>query len=120
MSKLTSLFYLLLSLAGCDHGRTVVTHIVDDGHIVDSRVQVVGDLASFHCLRSRSGICHYTVLPHSCATSGTGCKPALSSFSMHEGDSLLIARLPANFASCVTDDAAAATQCAAQLAQTSP
>ncbi|MHA6204154.1 hypothetical protein ACXU4B_07020 [Dyella soli] len=117
MDKLILLFYVLLALAGCDHGRTVVTHSIVDGEdVIDSQIQIVGDLASFRCLRSKTGVCHYTVLPHSCAVTGTGCKRPLSTFSMREGDSLMVTTLPVDFRSCVTSRLAAPDECAEQMA----
>ncbi|RDI99940.1 hypothetical protein DVT68_03690 [Dyella solisilvae] len=117
MSKLIALFYLLLSLAGCDQSHTVVTHSIVDGvDVIDSQIEVTGKLATFRCLRSNSGECHYTVLPQQCAASGSACRPALSSFSMREGNSVMITALPKDFASCVTAVPSAASECAQQLA----
>jgi hypothetical protein len=117
MDKLILLFYLLLALTGCDHGRTVVTHSIVDGEdVIDSQIQIVGQLASFHCLRSKTGVCHYTVLPSSCATAGNGCKSPLTTFSMREGDSLVVTTLPVDFRSCVMTSMAAPDECAQQMA----
>lgn len=121
MSKLILLFYLLLALTGCGRGHTVVTHSIVDGvDVIDSQIQIDGQLATFRCLRSKSGVCHYTVLPRNCATSGNGCNPPLTTFSMREGNSLLVTALPADFASCVTASPAAPSECAQQLASVTP
>ena len=121
MDKLILLFYFLLALTGGAPGRTEVTHSMVDGEdVVDSQIQIIGQLASFRCVRSKSGVCHYTVLPNSCATAGSGCKPALSTFSMREGDTLVVTTLPADFRSCVTASAAAPAECAQQMASVTP
>lgn len=117
MDKLVMLFYLLLALTGGAPGHTVVTHSIVNGEdVIDSQIQIMGQLASFRCLRSKTGVCHYTVLPSSCATTGQGCKPALTTFSMREGDSLMVTTLPADFRSCVTASMAAPAECAQQMA----
>lgn len=121
MNKLILLFYLLLALTGCGRGHTVVTHSMVNGEdVIDSQIRIEGPLATFRCLRSKSGVCHYTVLSRSCATGGNGCKPPLSTFSMRQGDTLMITPLPQDFASCVTADPAAAGECAQQLASAAP
>lgn len=120
MHKLILLFYLALALTGCGRGHTVATHVVVDGEeVIDSQVHIVGELATFRCLRSKSGICHYTVLPGTCAANGVGCKPPLSTFSMRQGDTLVLTTLPADFRSCVTADPSAASECASQFADAS-
>lgn len=117
MEKLIALFYLLLAFTSGVPGRTVVTHAIVDGEdVIDSQIQVIGELASFRCLRSKTGVCHYTVLPGSCATAGNGCKPPLTTFSMREGDTLMVTTLPADFRSCVTASLAAPGECAQQMA----
>ncbi len=121
MENLILLFYLLLALTGGAPGHTVITHAIVNGEdVIDSQTQVIGQLASFRCLRSKSGVCHYTVLPSSCATAGHGCKPALSTFSMREGDTLVVTSLPTDFRSCVTASATAPVECAQQMASASP
>ncbi|WP_267223128.1 hypothetical protein [Dyella silvae] len=121
MDTLILLFYMLLALTGYERGHTVVTHAVVNGeNVIDSQVQIDGPMATFRCLRSKSGVCHYTVLPRRCAASGGDCKPPLSSFSMREGKSLLVTDLPTDFASCVTASPAAAGECAQQIASASP
>lgn len=119
MEKLILLFYLLLCLAGCEKGRTVITHeLVDGTDLLYSKIQITGELATFRCLRSRSGQCHYTVLPGSCSTQRVNCDPPITVFTMRQGDSLLLTRLPEDFASCVTSSATPDGACAQQLAGT--
>ena len=119
MEKLILLFYLLLSLAGCEPSRSVVTHeIVNCVDVIYSKIQITGELATFRCLRSQSGLCHFTVLPGSCGTSRMNCEPPITVFTMRQGDTLLLTRLPEDFASCATPAPAAGGACAQQLAGT--
>ena len=120
MEKLILLFYLLLCLTGCEKGRTVVTHeLVDGADLIYSKIEITGELATFRCVRSQSGRCHYTVLPGSCSTRHVNCDPPITVFTMSQGDSLLLTRLPEDFATCVTSSATPEGQCAQQLAGTS-
>jgi hypothetical protein len=117
MEKLILLFYLLLSLCGCESGRTVVTHeLVNGRDLIYSKIQITGELATFRCLRSQSGLCHFTVLPGSCSTSHLNCEPPITVFSMRQGDTLLLTRLPEDFASCVTPAPTDDGACAQKLA----
>ena len=117
MEKLILLFYLLLSLAGCEPSRSVVTHEFTNGQdLIYSKIQITGELATFRCLRSRSGLCHYTVLSGACGTRHVDCEPPITVFTMRQGDTLLLTRLPEDFASCVTSSPTADGACAQQLA----
>ncbi|WP_109125520.1 hypothetical protein [Dyella sp. C11] len=119
MEKLILLFHLLLSLTGFEPVRTVVTHELANGRdLIYSTIQISGELATFRCLRSQSGLCHYTLLPGSCGTRSVDCEPPITVFTMRQGDTLLLTRLPEDFASCVTATPAADNACARQLAQT--
>jgi len=117
MEKLILLFYLLLSIAGCEPTRSIVTHEFTNGKdLIYSKIQISGELATFRCLRSQSGLCHYTVLPGSCSTRRVNCDPPITVFTMRQGDTLLLSRMPEDFASCVTPAPAAEGACAQQLA----
>ncbi|QNK00613.1 hypothetical protein [Dyella telluris] len=117
MEKLILLFYLLLSLAGCEPSRSVVTHeFVNGTDVIYSKIQITGELATFRCLRSQSGQCHYTVLSGACGTRKVNCEPPITVFTMRQGDTLLLTRLPEDFASCVTPSPTADGACAQQLA----
>jgi hypothetical protein len=119
MEKLILLFYLLMSLAGCEPTRSIVTHEFTNGSdLLYSKIQISGELATFRCLRSQSGLCHYTVLPGSCGTRRVNCDPPITVFTMRQGDTLLLSRLPEDFASCVTTAPTASDACAQQLAST--
>nr|WP_199042462.1 hypothetical protein [Dyella sp. ASV24] len=121
MEKLILLFYLLLSLTGCEPTRNVDTHEVVNGiDLIYSKIQITGELATFRCVRSESGECHYTVLPGSCGTRQVNCKLPITVFSMRQGDTLLLTRLPEDFASCVTTTPVNPNACARQLASAAP
>jgi len=117
MEKLILLFYLLLSLTGCQPSHTVTTHEWADGRdLIYSTIQISGRLATFRCLRSESGLCHYTVLPGECSTRHVDCDPPVTVFTMRQGDSLLLSSLPDDFASCVTAAPTAEGDCAQRVA----
>ena len=119
MEKLILLFYLLLSLTGCEPTRSIVTHEFTNGRdLIYSTIQISGELATFRCLRSQSGQCHYTVLDGSCGTRRVNCDPPITVFTMRQGDTLLLSSLPDDFASCVTPTPSADGACAQQLAST--
>ena len=103
MNKFIALLPLLLALAGCEQGRTVVVHSIANGHdVVYSKVSVTGPLASFRCLRSESGECHYTVVANECAPASAMCASPPLHFAVREGDMRINTTLPAGFQSCVT------------------
>lgn len=119
MEKLILLFYLLLSLAGCEPTRTVVTHEVDNGvDLIYSQIQITTELATFRCLRSQSGLCHYTVLAGSCSTHRVNCDPPITVLTMRPGETMTLSHLPDDFATCVTSVATPGHTCAEQLAGT--
>jgi len=116
MSKLILLFYMLLSLTGCEQGRTIVTHTTVNGEdVIYSKILVLGEFATFRCLRSQSGQCYYSVLSKACATRQGTCASPVSTFSMREGDTLMLTALPADFASCASPTAEARDACVKQL-----
>lgn len=103
MNKFIALLPLLLALAGCEQGHTVVVHSIADGHdVVFSKVNVTGPLASFRCLRSESGECHYTVVANDCAPASEACASPPLHFAVREGDIRVNTTLPAGFQSCVS------------------
>ena len=112
MNKFIALIPLLLVLAGCNQGSTVVVHSIVDGHdVVYSKVNVTGQLASFRCLHSESGQCHYTVVANDCAPASEACASPPLQFAVREGDIRLNTTLPAGFQSCVTATAAPDGDC---------
>jgi len=111
--KFQALLYFVLSLFGCDVGRsTFVDRIVHDGATsLDSRTVVEAGVARFECIRSASGQCYYTLFPRDCAASSrkdAGCltKP-IQRFAVADGDTRQIAGLR-DFRLCVSDENAAA------------
>jgi len=120
--KFQALLYFLLSLFGCDVGRsTFVDRIVHDGATaLDSRTVVEAGVARFECLSSASGQCYYTLFPRECATAhakgeDAGClaKP-IQRFAVADGDTRQIAGLR-DFRLCVSDeDVAAGAGCRVQ------
>ncbi len=108
--KFSALIYFVLSLFGCDVGRsTYVDRIsVDGAHALYSRATVEAGVARFECLRSRSGQCYYTLFPSDCAATSAktaaGCltKP-IERFAVANGDTRQIPGLQ-RFRLCVSDE----------------
>jgi len=107
--KFQALLYFLLSLFGCDVGRsTFVDRNVHDGATaLDSRTVVEAGVARFECIRSASGQCYYTLFPRECAASNganAGCltRP-IQRFAVADGDTRQIAGLR-DFRLCVSDE----------------
>ncbi len=124
MNKFIASICLLLCLTGCERGRTVVVHAIANGHdVVYSQVHVVGQLATFRCLRSESGQCHYTVVADDCAPASTACPSPPRQFSVGQGDTMTFTSLPPGFRSCVAPTSAPDGDCAplaAAIASASP
>ena len=111
--KFQALLYFVLSMFGCDVGRsTFVDRIVHDGAAtLESRAVVEAGIARFECLRSASGQCYYTLFPRDCSASNgkdAGCltKP-IRQFAVADGDTRQIAGLR-DFRLCVSDENGAA------------
>ena len=107
--KFQALLYFVLSLFGCDVGRsTFVDRIMHDGaYTLDSRTVVEAGVARFECLRSTSGQCYYTLFPRDCSAADkkdTGClaRP-IRQFAVADGDTRQIAGLR-DFRLCVSDE----------------
>lgn len=116
MNKLIGLFYLLLSLYGCDVGGSTFVHRVErDGvETLYSKVVAKPGLARFECVRSASGQCHYALLPRACAdtpeatarpTGDCRSSPA-ERFAVADGGSRQIPRLR-RFRVCVSTQSVA-------------
>lgn len=120
MKKFIVLFCALLLLAGCEQGRTVVVHSIVNGQdVLFSKVHVFGQFATFRCIRSQSGECHYMVVGDDCAPASAACSSPLKRFAVHEGDTMSFTSLPAGFQSCVTAGMAPDGDCA-QFAAADP
>lgn len=112
--KFLALCYFVLSLFGCDVGRsTFVNRISIDGvDALYSRATVEAGVARFECLRSSSGRCHYSVFPPACAASSIAgdddgdCATApVKRFALAKGDSRQLTGL-SHFRLCVSADGA--------------
>jgi hypothetical protein len=110
MNKLIALLYFLLSLVGLDVGGTTLEHRVDTNgaEVLHSRAHVQAGVARFECISSRSGQCHYLVLPRECTPTPDAVVPGgdcmsepLASFVVPHGDSHQVTGLHA-FRLCVS------------------
>ncbi len=109
--KLSALFYFVLSLFGCDVGRSTFVDrvIVDGGQALYSKATVEAGVAHFECVRSASGHCHYTLFPRDCEAApaaanrrASACESApIERFVVANGDSRQITGL-GDFRLCVS------------------
>lgn len=101
MNKLIALCYFVLSLYGCDvGGNTLVYRTQTNGaDMVYGKVVTQAGVARFECVRSASGVCHYSLFARDCAPArgpraAPGGKDCLSrpieSFAIANGDRRLI------------------------------
>ncbi|MBO9874518.1 MULTISPECIES: hypothetical protein [Xanthomonas] len=126
MRLLSLLWSCLLGLFGCQgHAdldlstgarRETVVQASDRGvPLIFSRTTYRDGLATFRCLDSRSGRCHYQVYAACTAPQaargrdGAACSPrVLQAFDLAVGQRRQIAGLPRDFRQCVVSDASAA------------
>lgn len=112
--KLSALLYFVLSLFGCDVGRsTFIDRVGIDGvYSLYSKATVEAGVARFECLRSASGHCYYTLFPRECDTKNGACpSQPIERFAVANGDTRQIAGLK-DFRLCVSDeDATAGSGC---------
>jgi len=123
MRLLSALWSCLLSLAGCQGhanldlstggSRETVVHASEHGEaVIFSRTTYRGGLATFRCVDSRSGRCHYQVYA-ACAAPAAGgaatpsaCAPRmLQEFDVQIGQRREIRGLPRDFGQCVAPEA---------------
>jgi hypothetical protein len=128
MRLLSALWSCLLSLAGCqghatldlstDAHRETVVHASERGvAVIFSRTSYRGGLATFRCMDSRSGRCHYQVYV-ACAApaaaagnAAAACAPRmLQEFDLQVGQRREIGGLPRDFGQCVAAETPAAAQ----------
>lgn len=127
MRLLSALWSCLLGIVGCQghanldlstsaHRETVV-HASEDGvAVIFSRTSYRGGLATFRCVDSRSGHCHYQV--YTCAApaaagsaAAASCAPRmLQEFDLQVGQRRDIGGLPRDFGQCVAPETPAAPQ----------
>lgn len=109
MRLLTSMLYCLLALFGCDGKSTTTTVVrsqVNGQDTLFSRTTQEQDVATFQCVRSSSGRCHYQVFEETCATDSTNhpetcAQSRLDDFSLQAGEKRLIRGLAGHVKNCV-------------------
>ncbi|HJP99829.1 MAG TPA: hypothetical protein VJ862_14825 [Rhodanobacteraceae bacterium] len=103
MTKLAALFWFALSLFGCNpHGQTVIVQSSSNGQqTLRSEVDIVHGVATFRCVASSSGVCHYALYADNCrVTAGCTRKP-IQAFGVPVGQRLVDADQPQGFVHCV-------------------
>ncbi len=103
MIKLAALFWFALSLFGCNpHGHTVIVQSSVNGHqTLRSEVDIVQGIATFRCVTSSSGVCHYALYAdHYRGTAECTGKP-LQAFGLPVGQRLVDTGQPPGFVHCV-------------------
>ncbi|HKU79535.1 MAG TPA: hypothetical protein VJQ42_06795, partial [Rhodanobacteraceae bacterium] len=91
MTKLAALFWFALSLFGCNpHGQTVIVQSNSNGQqTLRSEVDIVHGVATFRCVASSSGVCHYALYADNCrGTAGCARKP-VQAFGLPVGQRLV-------------------------------
>lgn len=125
MTQLLALFWLVLALAGCSpQGSTIVERVSADGRdVLHSEIHVVHGLATFQCLASSSGTCHYAVYVNDCAGKTSCTHKLVHQFGVRAGQRLYDTTQPHGFIPCVGVSEDAARQACTQddrLAATTP
>lgn len=107
MYQLIALLYFILALAGCDRpGRTIVVRTTVNGaDLIYSRVHMLDHHASFDCIRSSTGRCHYALFGHDCPATGPCTTTPFKQFALNAGSAQDLVDLPADFRLCVTQEA---------------
>jgi hypothetical protein len=109
MRLLTSMLYCLLALFGCDGKSTTTTVIrsqVDGQDTLFSRTTQDQDEATFQCVGSSSGRCHYQVIEETCAAGAAAdsaqcVQSPLDDFSLQVGEKRLLKGLAGRVKNCV-------------------
>lgn len=103
MTKLAALFWFALSLFGCaPHGQTVIVQSSTNGRqTLRSETDIVHGVATFRCVASSSGVCHYMLYTDNChGTAGCTRKP-IQAFGLPVGQRLVDTDQPPGFIHCV-------------------
>ncbi|HEX5354255.1 MAG TPA: hypothetical protein VFW60_09260 [Rhodanobacteraceae bacterium] len=103
MTKLAALFWFALSLFGCNpHGQTVIVQSSTNGQqTLRSEVNILHGIATFRCVASSSGVCHYAIYADNCrATTGCTRKP-IHAFGLPVGQRLVDTDQQPGFVHCV-------------------
>lgn len=109
MRLLTSMLYCLLALFGCNGGNATTTMTrtqVDGQDTLFSRTTHERDAATFQCVRSSSGRCHYQLFEETCApgpeADKTNCaRTPMDRFSLAVGERRLVKGLATQLGECV-------------------
>jgi hypothetical protein len=110
MTKLAALFWFALSLAGCNpHSQTTIVQSSVNGRTtLHSEVNVAQGVATFRCIASSSGVCHYAIYADDCHGGACTGKP-VHAFGLPVGQRLVDTNQPTGFTPCVGVNAEAAT-----------
>lgn len=103
MTKLAALFWFALSLFGCaPHGQTIIVQSSSNGQqTLRSEMDIVHGIATFRCVASSSGVCHYALYADNCLV-GTGCtRKPIRAFGLPVGQRLVDTDHPPGFVHCV-------------------
>jgi hypothetical protein len=108
MRLLTSMLYCLLALFGCDGKNTTTTVTrsqVNGQDTLFSRTTQDQDAATFQCVRSSSGRCHYLVFEETCRSDAATARPCartpMDHFSLKVGERRLVKGLAGQVKDCV-------------------
>ena len=111
MHYLIAAIYFLFALLGWDGfgAHTIATHTFEHGtEVLYSEARITPVLASFACIDSASGRCHYRLFPSECthrkpgALSVTCAALAAREFEVASGESTALTGMPDAFQFCVS------------------
>ena len=103
MTKLAALFWFALSLFGCNpHGQTVIVQSNSNGQqTLRSEVDIVHGVATFRCVASSSGVCHYTLYTDNCRGAAGCTRKPIQAFGLPVGRRLVDTDRSPGFVHCV-------------------
>lgn len=103
MTKLAALFWFALSLFGCNpHGQTVIVQSSTNGHqTLRSEVDIVHGVATFRCVSSSSGVCHYVLYADNCRGAAACTRKPIQAFGLPVGQRLVDTDQRPGFVHCV-------------------
>jgi hypothetical protein len=103
MTKLAALFWFALSLFGCaPHGQTVIVQSSSNGQqTLRSEMDIVHGIATFRCVASSSGVCHYALYADNCRGTAACTRKPIQAFGLPVGQRLVDTDQPQGFVHCV-------------------
>jgi hypothetical protein len=109
--KLAAMLYFIAALVGCHPSdRSIVVRTTANGtDLLYSKIDITADHASFHCLASHSGQCHYALFEHDCPASGACDMQPFKQLAIAASEDMDVHKLPHGFLPCVSADAKAMT-----------